>query len=183
MAVNRPQGDAIDGGCSGRYPISSRKQVSLPLAKLHFEDFTPGYRAEFGPRLVTREEIIAFAAQYDPQPMHLDEAAGQKSLLGGLAASGWHGCGIMMRMICDGFMLNSASMGAGTVEEVQWLRPIRPGDRLTLRLTILDARPSRSRPELGIVRIRYEMFNAHDECVMTMVTPAMFGRRHPGATS
>jgi acyl dehydratase len=183
MAVNRPEGATIDGGCSGRYPVSSGEQVSLPLAKLYFEDFKPGYTAQFGPRLVTREEIIAFAAQYDPQPMHLDEAAGQKSLLGGLGASGWHGCGIMMRMICDGFMLNSASMGAGTIEEVQWLRPIRPGDRLTLRLTILDARASRTRPELGIVRFRYEMFNAHEECVMTMVTPAMFGRRHPGAPS
>ena len=104
----------------------------MPLSKLYFEDFQPGHTTEYGPRLVTREEIIAFAAQYDPQPMHLDEAAGQKSLLGGLGASGWHSCGIMMRMICDGFMLNSASMGAGGVDEVQWLRPIRPGDRLTL---------------------------------------------------
>jgi acyl dehydratase len=151
------------------------------LAKLYFEDFQPGHTAEYGPRLVTREEIIAFAAQYDPQPMHLDEAAGQKSLLGGLGASGWHNCGIMMRMICDGYMLNSASMGAGGVEEVNWLRPIRPGDRLTLRLTVLDARASKSRPEMGIVRIRYEMTNAHRETVMTMVTPAMFGRRNPGA--
>lgn len=157
--------------------------VCTPLTKLYFEDFEPGHTAEYGPRLVTREEIIAFAAQYDPQPMHLDEAAGQKSLLGGLGASGWHGCGIMMRMICDGFMLNSASMGAGGVEEVNWLRPIRPGDSLTLRLTVLDARTSKSRPELGIVRIRYEMMNAHGECVMTMVTPAMFGRRNPGTPS
>lgn len=138
--------------------------------------------AEYGPRLVTREEIIAFAAQYDPQPMHLDEAAGQKSLLGGLSASGWHSCGIMMRMICDGFMLNSASMGAGGVEEVRWLRPVRAGDRLTLRVTVLETRISKSRPDMGIVRIRYEMMNAHAECVMTMVTPAMFGRR-PGEAS
>jgi acyl dehydratase len=151
------------------------------LAKLFFEDFKPDQTAEYGPRVVTREEIIAFAAQYDPQPMHLDEAAGQRSLLGGLAASGWHGCGIMMRMICDSFMLNAASMGAGSVEEVQWLRPIRPGDRLTLRYTVLDARASRSRPEMGIVRMRYEMFNAGGECVMTMVTPTLLGRRNPGA--
>jgi acyl dehydratase len=155
----------------------------MPLAKLYFEDFQPGHTAEFGPRLVTREEIIAFAAQYDPQPMHLDEAAGQKSLLGGLGASGWHGCAIMMRMICDGFMLKSAGMGAGGVEEVQWLRPIRPGDRLTLRLAVLEARPSKSRPEMGIVRIRYEMLNDHGECVMVMVALALFGRRDPGAAS
>lgn len=157
--------------------------VCTPLAKLYFEDFQPGHTAEYGPRLVTREEIIAFAAQYDPQPMHLDEAAGQKSLLGGLGASGWHSCGIMMRMICDGFMLNSASMGAGGVEEVRWLRPVRAGDRLTLRVTVLETRISKSRPDMGIVRIRYEMMNAHGECVMTMVTPAMFGRRPPEASS
>ena len=153
------------------------------LQKLYFEDFQPGNTAEYGPRLVTREEIIAFAAQFDPQPMHLDEAAGQKSLLGGLGASGWHGCGIMMRMICDSFMLNSASMGAGGVEEVQWKRPIRPGDQLTLRYTVLDARTSKSRADMGIVRMRYEMTNAHGETVMTMVTPALFGRRNPGTPS
>jgi acyl dehydratase len=181
MAVNRPARAMIDGLRRGRYPIGPDFWWDCPLAKLHFEDFEPGRTAEYGPRVVTREEIIAFAAQYDPQPMHLDEAAGQRSLLGGLGASGWHGCGIMMRMICDGFMLDSASMGAGAVEEVKWLHPIRPGDSLTLRYTVLDARASRSRPEMGIVRIRYEMFNAHGACVMTMVTPAMFGRRDPGA--
>jgi acyl dehydratase len=173
----------IDGRATGGYPVGVGFPVPLPLTKLYFEDFKPGQKAQYGPRLVTREEIIAFAAQYDPQPMHLDEAAGQKSLLGGLGASGWHSCGIMMRMICDGFMLNSASMGAGSVEEVKWLRPVRPGDRLMLHTTILDARTSHSRPEMGVVRILYEMFNAHDECVMTMVTPTMFGRRHPGAAA
>jgi acyl dehydratase len=89
----------------------------------------------------------------------------------------------MMRMICDGFMLNSASMGAGGVEEVRWLRPVRAGDRLTLRVTVLEARVSQSRPDMGIVRISYEMMNAHGECVMTMVTPAMFGRRPSEASS
>lgn len=157
--------------------------MCTPLAKLYFEDFQPGHTAEYGPRIVTREEIIAFAAQYDPQPMHLDEAAGQRSLLGGLGASGWHACGIMMRMICDAFMLNSASMGAGGVEEVQWLRPIRPGDSLTLRFAVLDVRASKSRPEMGIVRIHYELINGHSERVMTMVTPAMFARRRPEASA
>jgi acyl dehydratase len=183
MVVNRPGRANIDDAFAGRYPIGFLVQVRPLLAKLYFEDFQPGHTAEYGPRLVTREEIIAFAAQYDPQPMHLDEAAGQKSLLGGLGASGWHNCGIMMRMICDGFMLNSASMGAGGVEEVNWLRPIRPGDHLTLRLKVLETRASKSRPEMGIVRIRYEMLNGHGECVMTMVTPAMFGRRNPGSPS
>ena len=108
--------------------------------KWAFEDFVTGDVIELGAKRATADEIVAFASEFDPQPMHLDETAGQKSLLGGLGASGWHGCGIMMRMICDGFMLDSASMGAGGVEEVQWTRPIRPGDRLTLRLTVLDTR-------------------------------------------
>jgi acyl dehydratase len=153
------------------------------LAKFYYEDFTPGKTIEYGPRLITREEIIAFAAQYDPQPMHLDEEAGRNSLLGGLGASGWHSCGIMMRMICDAFLLDAASLGAGSVDEVQWLRPIRPGDRLTLRCIVLETRTSRSRPELGIVHTRHELYNAHGEHVMTMVAPQMLRRRNPGAPS
>ena len=151
------------------------------MAKYYYEDFTPGQTIEHGPRLITREEIIAFAAQYDPQPIHLDEEAGRKSLLGGLGASGWHSCGIMMRMICDAFLLDTASMGSGGVDEVQWLRPVRPGDRLTLRCIVLETRTSRSRPELGIVHTRHELYNAHGEHVMTMVAPQMLRRRNPGA--
>jgi acyl dehydratase len=156
----------------------------LPVAALptlYFEDFAPGQTIEHGPRLLTREEIVAFAAQYDPQPMHLDEEAGRNSLLGGLAASGWHGCSLMMRMICDAFILDAASMGAGSVEEVRWLKPIRPGDQLTLRGTVLDARASRTRPEMGIVRFQFEMSNARAEPVLTMVTPALLKRRDPEA--
>lgn len=153
------------------------------MPKLHFEDFTPGLTIEHGPRLVTREEILAFAAQYDPQPMHLDEEAGRKSMLGGLGASGWHTSSIMMRMICDSFMLDSTSMGAGSVEEVKWLKPVRPDDKLRLRTTVLDARRSRSRPEMGIVRLDYRLFNQHGDCVMIMVVPTMFGTRDPKVAS
>lgn len=148
---------------------------------LHFEDFTPGQTFAHGPRAITREEIVAFAAQFDPQPMHLDEEAGRNSLLGGMAASGWHSCGIVMRMICDGILLNAASMGAGGVEEVRWLRPIRPGDTLTLHGTVLETRTSRSRPEMGIVRFRFELFNGHGDCVMTMTTPSLLARRRAEA--
>ena len=95
--------------------------------KLYFEDFQPGAVNEYGPRLVSREEIIAFAAEFDPQPMHLDEEAARASMLGGLAASGWHTCCMMMRMVADGFVLNSASMGAPGIDEVRWLAPLRPG--------------------------------------------------------
>ena len=101
------------------------------MPKFYFEDFSAGWTAEYGPRRVTREEIVGFAAQFDPQPMHLDEEAARHTMLGGLAASGWHTCCIMMRMIADGLLLDAASMGAPGIDEVKWLKPVRPGDELT----------------------------------------------------
>ncbi len=153
------------------------------MPKYYFEDFTPGQIIEHGPRLITREEIVAFAAQYDPQPMHMDETAGRDSLLGGLGASGWHSCAIVMRMIYDAVLADTASMGSGGVDEVQWLRPIRPGDRLTLRGTVLEGRTSRSRPDMGILSVRYELYNSHGEHVMTMLSPQMLLRRNAGSAS
>ena len=100
------------------------------MPRLHWEDFAPGQMTEFGPRLITREEIIAFAAEFDPQPMHLDEEAASASLLGGLAASGWHSCCLLMRMISDWQLADSSFMGAPGIEEVKWLAPLRPGERL-----------------------------------------------------
>lgn len=151
--------------------------VLAPVAKLYFEDFIPGSAVEYGPRLVTREEIIAFAAEFDPQPMHLDEEAARATMLGGLAASGWHTCCITMRMMVDGFILDSSSMGAPGVEEVKWLAPVRPGDRLTLRATVMNTRASRSRPNMGLVGFLFELFNGANECVMTLTTSLMMGRR------
>jgi acyl dehydratase len=145
--------------------------------KLHFEDFAPGQIREFGPRVITREEIVAFAAEFDPQPMHLDEEAARHTMLGGLAASGWHSCGLMMRMMCDGFLLNSSSMGANAIEEVCWLKPVRPGDRLTLRATVLDTRTSKSRPDLGFIGTLMELHNQSGECGMTLKAALMMGRR------
>jgi acyl dehydratase len=147
------------------------------VTKLYFEDFKPGLFGEFGPRTVSREELISFAAEFDPQPMHLDEDAARESLLGGLAASGWHSCAIMMRMLCDHILLESASMGANAVDEVKWLKPVRPGDSLTMRVTVLDARISRSRPEMGFVTCLFEMINATGTCVMQLKSPLMIGTR------
>ena len=129
------------------------------MPKLHWEDFKPGAVAVYGPRLVTREEIVAFAAEFDPQPMHLDEAAASATLLGGLGASGWHTCCLLMRMIADGFMLNSSSMGAPGIDEVRWLKPLRPGTQIRVRATVLDKRASNSRPEMGLVKFRYEVLD------------------------
>jgi acyl dehydratase len=144
---------------------------------LAFEDFAPGTVKTFGDHLVTREEVISFAAEFDPQPFHLDEAAASRSLLGGLAASGWHMCAIQMRLICDGFLLDSTSMGAPGVEEVRWLRPLRPGTRVGVRANILDARPSKSRPDMGLVSFQFELVTAEGDVVMTQRGAIMFRRR------
>ncbi len=151
------------------------------MPKLHWEDFQPGAVAIYGPRLVTREEIVAFAAEFDPQPMHLDEAAASATLLGGLGASGWHGCCLLMRMIADGFLLDSSSMGGPGVDEVRWLKPLRPGTRIRIRSTVLDARASNSRPELGLVKFMFEMLDDADAILTTLSTTLMFGRRQLGA--
>jgi acyl dehydratase len=145
--------------------------------KLHFEDFQPGAVTVYGPRLVTREEIVAFAAEFDPQPMHLDEAAASATLLGGLAASGWHTCCLLMRMIADGFVLDSHSMGAPGVDEVRWLKPLRPGTQIRVRAIVLDKRVSQSRPEMGFVRFRYEVLDEYDAVLTTLTSSMMMVRR------
>jgi len=151
--------------------------------KRHFEDFKAGDVAVFGPRHVTREEIIAFAAEFDPQPMHLDEAAAAATLLGGLGGSGWHSCSLLMRMIADGFILNSTSMGSPGVEEVRWLKPLRPGTNLRVRMKVLETRASKSRPDMGLVRLAFEMVDDTDALLTTMTTTLMMGRRNAGAAA
>src|SRR4051794_11492785 len=148
--------------------------------KLYWEDFSQGNIAEYGPRLVTRDEIVAFAAEFDPQVFHLDEEAARSSMLGGLAASGWHSCALLMRIIADGFVVKSSSMGSPGVDEVKWLAPVRPGDRLTVRSTVVETRGSGTRPEMGLVNFLFEMFNQAGVLVMTLTTTSMFGRRTPG---
>jgi acyl dehydratase len=151
------------------------------MPKLHWEDFKPGAVAIYGPRLVTREEIVAFAAEFDPQPMHLDEAAASATLLGGLGASGWQICCLLMRMIADGFVLDSSSMGAPGIDEVRWLKPLRPGTQIRVRATVLDTRASNSRPAMGFVKFQYEVLDDQDAVLTTMVSSMMLVRREAGA--
>ena len=148
--------------------------------RFHWEDFPVGETVEFGNHRVTAEDIVAFAAEFDPQPFHLDDDAGKATLLGGLAASGWHTCAIMMRMLCDGYVLDSASMGAPGLDEVRWLKPVRPGDVLRIRRTCVESRPSRSRPEMGLTRFTWDMYNQAGDHVMTATGTNMLGRRDPG---
>ena len=144
---------------------------------LTFEDFPPGHFGSFGPRRVTREEILAFAAEFDPQPMHLDEAAASRSMLGGLSGSGWHLCAIMMRMMFDGYIGRTASLGSPGVNEVRWLAPLRPGDDLTLDVEVAEARVSRSRPDTGIVTFRAVARNATGLALCEWVSPIIVARR------
>ncbi len=151
------------------------------MSKRHWEDFKPGTVAIYGPRLVTREEIVAFAAEFDPQPMHLDETAAGATLLGGLAASGWHSCCILMRMIADGFINDSNSMGAPGVDEVRWLKPLRPGTNVRVRTTVLETRASGSRPEIGFAKCLFELLDEQDTVLTTMTSPLMIRRCEAGA--
>jgi acyl dehydratase len=151
------------------------------MPKLHWEDFQAGAVAIYGPRLVTREEIVAFAAEFDPQPMHLDETAASATMLGGLGASGWHICCLLMRMIADGFILDSSSMGSPGIDEVRWLKPLRPGTNIRIRVTVLDTRASGSRPEMGLVKLRYEVIDETDTVLSVLANTMMFGRREPKA--
>lgn len=149
----------------------------MPDTKRAFEDFTPGETAEFHRVTVSREDVIDFATDWDPQPMHLDEEAGRASILGALAGSGWHMICLLMRGINDGILNNSTSAGAPGVDEVRWMKPLLPGDTLTMRYEVLSTRTSRSRPELGFVHFKFDVTNQRGETIMIVECPAMFMRR------
>ena len=147
----------------------------------YLEDFAVGQIFRAGPLPIRADRIKAFAAEFDPQPMHLDEAAGAATLLGGLAASGWHSCCILMRIIADGFINESNSMGAPGVDEVRWLKPLRPGTQVRVRTTVLETRASSSRPEIGFVKCLFELLDEQDTVLITLTSPLMIRRREAGA--
>ena len=143
-----------------------------------FEDMALGQRRDVGSFTFTADAIKRFAAQFDPQRFHLDEEAGRNSLFGGLAASGWHLCAIVMRMMFDGFIGNTASLGSPGVNELRWLAPLRPGDDLMLDIDVAEARASRSRPETGIVTFKCVVRNADGQALCEMVSPIIVRRRN-----
>jgi acyl dehydratase len=134
---------------------------------LVLEDFHVGQKRELGKRLVTREDVLAFAREFDPQPFHLDENAAKASILGGLAASGWHTCALLMRLLYDGLLKDAASLGSPGLEEVKWLKPVLAGDTISARMTVREVRVSKSKPGVGILRVLYEATNSKGETVMT----------------
>jgi len=150
---------------------------------LSFEDFEVGKSYTIGSHTFTREEVVAFAEQYDPQPFHVDEAAAEASVFGGLIASGWHTCSVMMGMLVRNFLRGSTSMGSPGLDEIRWLKPVRVGDTLTMKNTVVGKRLSASKPDRGIVQTRWEGYNQNGELVVTVSSNAMFGLRKPGSAS
>ena len=147
----------------------------------YWEDFPVGNLREFGAMPVTREAILAFASQFDPQPFHLDDAAAEASLFGRLSASGWHTCAMSMRMMCDAYLLESSSLGSPGIDSLRWTQPVLVGDVLGVRMTVLEARPMNSRPKVGLIQSKWEVLNQRGEPVLTMQGWGMFGRREPAA--
>ena len=160
---------------------SSEPAATARTPRLFWEDFPVGHVREFGAYLVTREAVLAFAREFDPQPFHLDDRAAEASLFGRLAASGWHTCAIAMRMICDAYLLDAASLGSPGLDKLSWVRPVFPGDTLHMRLEVLESRPLASRPGVGMIRSHWDVLNQANETVLTMEGFGMFRRR--GAAS
>ena len=151
--------------------------------RYHWEDMTVGEVRDLGTITPTREEIIAFASQFDPQPFHLDDEAAKDSVFGALCASGWHTCGMAMRLMVTNFLRETSSLGSPGLENLRWLKPVYPGDTLRLQHTFLDKKPMRNHPKVGLVRTLWEMFNQHGDKVLQMEGWAMFGRRTPASAS
>jgi acyl dehydratase len=145
----------------------------------HFEDFTVSETIVHGRWAVTAEDIVAFATEYDPQPFHIDPAAPETAMTGGLIASGWHVAAIFMRLFCDSVLVESSGLGSPGIDTLKWLRPVRPGDSLRGRSTVLEARASQSRQTMGIVRFRHEAFGDDGTVVMWFEGPVLFERRAP----
>lgn len=162
------------------FSASIMKTGSVPYLERYFEDYTVGEVAEFGDHVVTEEEIVTFAQTYDPQPFHTDAEAARMSHFGGLVGSGWMTGAIVMRLYCDHFIPRHSAMGSPGIDKVRWQHPVRPGDRLRARATILATTRSRSRPDRGVVTILQEAVNQHGKTVMSYEGRAMFLRRERG---
>ncbi len=143
----------------------------------YLDDFIPGSVYEYGPVTVSEAEILEFARKYDPQPIHTDPDWARTGPFGGLIASGWHTTAVTMRLLVGNYLPAAASLASPGIDELRWLRPVRPGDSLRVRLTVLEVRPSRSKPDRGLVRSRAEILDAEGSVVMTLVALNMMLRR------
>lgn len=159
------------------------KDLPVDPDRRYFEDYAPGTVVEYGPIAVDEDEVIEFARRYDPQPIHVDRERAARGPFGGVIASGWHTAALMMRVLVDRFLSRVASLASPGIDELRWLAPVRPGDRLSVRVTVVDARRSTSKPDRGVVRSRIEVINDRDEVVMTVKAISMFLCRNRGSTT
>jgi len=150
-----------------------------PIDRRYFEDYVTGAVHEFGTIDIDEDDIIRFAREYDPQPFHTDPLAARATPFGGVIASGWHTAGLMMRMVVEHYLSQTASLASPGVDELRWTQPVRPGDRLSVRATIIDARRSQSKPDRGIVRTLFEVLNQRGEIVMSVRAMNMLKTREP----
>jgi acyl dehydratase len=161
----------------------NREEVALQIPQLYFEDFVPGQRIDTAGVTLSEGEIIDFALRFDPQPFHLDVEAAKGTIFGGLIASGFHTMALTFRLYVQTNALAAASLGSPGIDEVRWLRPVRPGDTLRATIEVLDSRPSTSKPDRGIVDVKYTTFNQRGEPVMTMLGKQLMRRRPAERTS
>ena len=147
------------------------------MSLMHLEDFQPGQTFDLGSIEVSHEQVVDFAKQFDPQPFHIDIDAGGQSIFGGLIASGWHTCSLMMRLVVDNLFSRTATLGSPGVNQIRWILPVRPGDTLTASTRVLAVTSSVSKPDRGTVEFHYEVRNQSDQQVLAMQGISMFRRR------
>ena len=145
---------------------------------IYYEDLEIGQKIKLGSINVSKKEIITFAEKFEPQPFHTDEIKAKESIFGGLCASGWHTCSLFMRILYDGFLINSAALGSPGMDAIRWLKPLRPGETITGIGEVIKKTPSKSRPEIGSLIINYEVFNKNNELIMTLIGISIFKKKY-----
>jgi len=149
--------------------VLSESDFAAPITDRYFDDYRAGAVYEYGSITVTGADILDFAAKFDTQPIHTDPAYAESGPFGGLIASGWHTCSVMMRMFADHYLSKVASLASPGVDDLRWLRPVRPGDSLRIRTTTVEARRSQSKPDRGVIRTLIEVLNQHGDTVLSMI--------------
>jgi acyl dehydratase len=151
--------------------------METPIDDRWFEDYKPGAVHEYGSATLTADELVDFATRFDPQPIHIDPVYAAAGPFGGLIASGWHTAGLMMRLLADNYLSKVASLASPGVDELRWPHPVRPGDVLRLRVEVVEARESRSKPDRGVVRTKAELLNQDGDVVLSMIAVNMVAKR------
>jgi acyl dehydratase len=154
-------------------------EAALSDNLLHYEDFPEGHVIAFGTFHLSKEQVVEYAREWDPQPFHIDEAAGERSVLGGLAASGWQTSAILVRLAVEAYANKSAAMASNSMEECRWLKPVLAGETLTGRAIVLSRRVSAKRPEMGVLKMKFELFNTQGELKADIVGVQFMKVRNP----